>query len=350
VPQLSKADKLRALKNAVNTVAKQGYAKGITIIGEDPSDDAVVHYDVISTGSALIDGAIGIGGLPRGRIVEIYGEESCGKTTLITTTIAEAQKKYPDDYVAIVDVEHAFDRAYAQKLGLNLETLVYNQPDSGEEALDYVKTLVGSGACSVVVLDSVAGLMTQQQLAKGVDEATMGQVAKLMSEQLRELVKLAQRTNTLVIFINQTRDKLGVMFGNPTTTTGGKALKFYASIRIEVKRGKALIKGELPIGQELKVNIVKNKVSNPFMKAETELYFGIGFNKPFEVAELACSRDIIGRSGAYYDIPDENGEANRVQGKEAVAEYLAENPSALEFIQDLTLKPEPESGDIVEHA
>lgn len=335
VPTVSKADKIRAIRSAVNSVSKQKYAKGSVYIGSMDDDADAIQYECISTGSALIDEALGNGGMPRGRVVEIYGEESCGKTTLVTLVAANAQRVYSDDFVAIVDVEHAFDRQYARKLGIDLERLVFNQPDSAEEALDYVKSLISSAACSVVILDSVAGLRTQQQLEKGVDEFTMGSVAKLMSEQLAEISKLAKRTNTLVIFINQTRSKIGVMYGNPTTTPGGSALKFYASQRLVISRGKPILDKEVPIGQEFNVRVIKNKVSVPFLKAETVLYFGKGFDREHEVTELAISKGVILRAGAYYDIPMDTGEIVRVQGKDSVKAYLVETPGELERINEL---------------
>ena len=348
-PVMSKADKLRALRAAVSTVSGNSYSKGTISIGSNEEDSKAVQYDSISTGSALVDDIIGVGGLPRGRIVEIFGQESCGKTSLVTLLMAEAQKKYPDDYVAIVDVEHAFDRKYAQRLGMDLDGLVFNQPDSGEEALDYVKSIVASGACSVVALDSVAGLMTQTQLEKGLDEHTMGQVAKLMSEQLREIIKLAKKTNTLVIFINQVRDKIGTTYGNPETTPGGRALKFYASVRLRVARGKAVKKGEMPIGQEFRVKAIKNKVNTPFLECETILYFGEGFDRELEIADLSVSKGIVPRAGAWYTIPlVDNEEGVRVQGKNGIKEYLLQNPEELSRFEDLIFNNEPDVENITE--
>ena len=326
-------DKARAIKVALATVKKK--------YGDDCFIDsnARVAMDAISTGSLTLDDAIGIGGLPQGRVVEIYGEESCGKTSLITTTCAEAQKKYPDGYIGIVDIEHAFHVEYAESLGLDVENILFTQPDSAEEALDTMLSLISSGACSVVVLDSVGGLQTKQQLEKGIGEATMSEVARIMSQTLPKIVKAAKRTNTLVIFINQIRSTMS-MYGSPETTMGGKSLKFFSSVRLNLKRTDVLTNAASEaIGQKIRFKVVKNKVGRPFSVIESELFFGVGFNQRSEIVDLAIAAGYIRQGGAWFYLPDET----KFQGKNNLIEYLAADDEAFDGIKEMVFNPaEPE--------
>lgn len=317
---LSKQDKKRALEAVINSAKKKWGEESIVSL----SGDNVKTYDVISTGSVLLDDCIGIGGLPRGRIVEIYGPESSGKTTLTDIICGIAQKLYPDDYVAIIDVEHAKDPNYSKTLGLDLEKTLIYQPSSGEEALDLVREMVSSGACSVVVLDSVAALSTKRQIDGEVGDATIGEVARLMSNEMKKIASSASKTNTLVIFINQIRMKIGVMYGNPETTTGGNSLKFYASVRLDIRK-KDVINKDDPQGQVVGIKVIKNKVGRPFGSIETNLYFGKGFNKAEELAVLAIEKGFVERGGAWYNVLPGTPLEQRFQGKERVIEYISEN-------------------------
>lgn len=329
-------EKKRALKVALATVRKK--------YGEECFIDANnrMAIDAISTGSLLLDDAVGVGGLPQGRIVEIYGPESCGKTSLITLVAAEAQKKFPDAYIGIVDIEHAFNPPYAESLGLNVEDILFTQPDSAEEALDTMLSLISSGACSVVVLDSVGGLQTKLQLEKGIGEATMSEVARIMSQTLPKIVKAAKRTDTLVIFINQIRATMA-MYGKPETTMGGNALKFFASLRLDLRRSDILLNGTDAVGQKIKVKLVKNKVGTPFGVAEVDLYFGKGFDQSVEIVDLAIKAGIIKQGGAWFYLPDET----KFQGRNKLIEFLNADEAAFYEIKERLLGSEAgaESGD-----
>lgn len=289
----------------------------------------------------MLDIAIGIGGLPRGRVVEVYGENSSGKTTLFTSVMASAQVEYPDEYVAFIDMEHAFDLKYAESLGLNTseERLLFFQPNTAEEALDIAMGLLSTAACSVVVIDSVSALQTKAQLEKGIGEATMGQLPKLLSETLPKLTKMANRTSTLLCFVNQTREKVGVMYGNPTTTSGGKALPFYCSVRMEIRRVNVLLNGEEPYGQQVAIKIAKNKVGIPFKKIETNIIFGSGFDADLELVEVAVGSELITRRGAWYFLEREGFEAIRFQGKESIVTRVRDD---IEFKTLLTSIVYPE--------
>jgi recombination protein RecA len=276
--------------------------------------------EVISTGSIGLDAALGIGGLPRGRVVEIYGPESSGKTTIATHVIAEAQKK--GGMCAIIDAEHAFDAAYAQKLGVDVENLLISQPDYGEQALEIADRLILSGALDVVVVDSVAALVPKGELEGEMGDSKMGLQARLMSQALRKLTATIGKTNSCCIFINQLREKIGIMFGNPETTTGGNALKFYASVRLDIRRMSQVKDGDSAVGNHVKVKVVKNKVAPPFRVAEFDIIFGQGISKTGEIIDLGVQYDIVQKSGSWFSY-----EGNKLgQGREAVRQLLLDNP------------------------
>ena len=276
--------------------------------------------EVISTGSIGLDSALGIGGLPRGRVVEIYGPESSGKTTIATHVIAEAQKK--GGMCAIIDAEHAFDSVYAQKLGVDIDNLLISQPDYGEQALEIADRLILSGALDVVVIDSVAALVPKSELEGEMGDSKMGLQARLMSQALRKLTATISKTNTICIFINQLREKIGVMFGNPETTTGGNALKFYSSVRLDIRRMSQIKDGEEAVGNRVKVKVVKNKVAPPFRNAEFDIIFGEGISKVGEILDLGVEMNIVQKSGSWFSY-----DGNKLgQGREAVKSLLHDNP------------------------
>ena len=276
--------------------------------------------EVISTGSIGLDSALGIGGLPRGRVVEIYGPESSGKTTIATHVIAEAQKK--GGMCAIIDAEHAFDSVYAQKLGVDIDNLLISQPDYGEQALEIADRLILSGALDVVVIDSVAALVPKSELEGEMGDSKMGLQARLMSQALRKLTATINKTNTICIFINQLREKIGVMFGNPETTTGGNALKFYSSVRLDIRRMSQIKDGEEAVGNRVKVKVVKNKVAPPFRNAEFDIIFGEGISKVGEILDLGVEMNIVQKSGSWFSY-----DGNKLgQGREAVKSLLHDNP------------------------
>jgi len=279
-----------------------------------------VLQEVISTGSIALDSALGIGGLPKGRIVEIYGPESSGKTTIAIHVIAEAQKK--GGMCAIIDAEHAFDSSYAQKLGVNVESLLISQPDYGEQALEIADRLILSGALDVVVIDSVAALVPKSELEGEMGDSKMGLHARLMSQALRKLTATIAKTNTICIFINQLREKIGVMFGNPETTTGGNALKFYASVRLDIRRTQQVKDGDEAIGNHVKVKVVKNKVAPPFRAAEFDIIFGEGISKAGEIIDMGTELGIINKSGSWYSYNDDK----LGQGRESVKQLMLDNP------------------------
>jgi recombination protein RecA len=307
----------KALAAALSQIEKQFGKGSIMRLGDS---DIVRDIEVVSTGSLGLDIALGVGGLPRGRVVEIYGPESSGKTTLTLQVIAEMQKTGGN--AAFIDAEHALDPAYAQKLGVNVSDLLISQPDTGEQALEIADMLVRSGSVDVVVIDSVAALTPRAEIEGEMGEPQMGLQARLMSQALRKLTANIKRSNTLVIFINQIRMKIGVMFGNPETTTGGNALKFYASVRLDIRRIGSIKKGDEVIGSETKVKVVKNKVSPPFREAIFDILYGEGISREGEMLELGVNHKIIEKSGAWYSYG-----ADRIgQGKENARDYLKENP------------------------
>jgi len=311
-------EKLKALELAVSTIEKQ-FGKG-SIMRLGVNDKLHKDIEAISTGSLSLDIALGIGGLPKGRIVEIYGPESSGKTTLALSVIAQAQKK--GGVVAYVDAEHALDVSYARRLGVNTEDLLLSQPDTGEQALEITETLVRSGAIDVLVVDSVAALVPRAEIEGEMGDSHMGLQARLMSQALRKLTAAINRSHTLVIFINQIRMKIGVMFGNPETTTGGNALKFYASVRLDVRRIGALKNGEDVVGNRTAVKVVKNKMAPPFTKTEFDLMYNQGISEEGDILDLAVTANLVDKSGAWFSY---NGE-RMGQGRDQAKEFLKANP------------------------
>ena len=317
-------NKRKALSAALGQIEKQ-FGKGAVMRMGDVG--AIRDIEAISTGSLGLDIALGIGGLPRGRVVEIYGPESSGKTTLTLQVIAEAQKL--GGTAAFVDAEHALDPAYAEKLGVDVDELLVSQPDTGEQALEITDMLVRSGSIDVVVVDSVAALTPKAEIEGDMGDSHMGLQARLMSQALRKLTGNIQRSNTMVIFINQIRMKIGVMFGSPETTTGGNALKFYSSVRLDIRRIGAIKKGEEIVGNETRVKVVKNKVSPPFKKAEFQILYGEGISREAELIDLGVQHGFVEKSGAWYSY----GEDRIGQGKEKVREFLKENPDMANEIE-----------------
>ena len=317
------AAKLKALQATIDKIEKD-YGKGtIMKLGEQPDWDV----QVIPSGSVALDHALGIGGYPRGRIIEIYGPESSGKTTLAIHAIAEAQKQ--GGIAAMIDAEHAFDRTYAQALGVNLDTLLISQPDNGEQALEIADNLIRSGAIDIVVIDSVAALTPKAEIEGEMGENKVGLQARLMSQALRKLTANISKTNTCCIFINQLREKIGIMFGNPETTTGGNALKFYASVRLDIRRTTQIKDGEEALGNHVKVKVVKNKMAPPFKKAEFDIVFGEGISHTSELVDLGVELGIISKSGSWFSYNDQK----LAQGREAVKKLLQDNPELAEEIE-----------------
>jgi recombination protein RecA len=310
-------EKAKALQAALAQIEKQFGKGSIMRLGEG---EKIEDIEVVSTGSLGLDIALGVGGLPRGRVVEIYGPESSGKTTLTLQVIAEMQKV--GGTCAFIDAEHALDTGYAQKLGVNLQELLISQPDTGEQALEIVDALVRSGSVDLVVIDSVAALTPKAEIEGEMGDSLPGLQARLMSQALRKLTGTIKKTNTMVIFINQIRMKIGVMFGNPETTTGGNALKFYASVRLDIRRIGSIKKGEEVIGNETKVKVVKNKVSPPFKTAEFDILYGEGISRHGEIIDMGVNAKVLEKSGAWYAY---NGEKIG-QGKDNAREFLRENP------------------------
>lgn len=318
-----KAAKAKAIQMAMQKIEKD-YGKGsIMKLG----DDKVENVEVIPTGSLGLDIALGVGGYPRGRIIEIYGPESSGKTTLAIHAIAEAQKI--GGIAAFIDAEHAFDRFYAENLGVDIDNLLISQPDNGEQALAIAEQLISSAAIDIIVIDSVAALTPKAEIEGDMGENKVGLQARLMSQALRKLTSTISKTNTTCIFINQMREKIGVMFGNPETTTGGNALKYYASVRIDVRPSTPIKNGDEVLGKLTKVKIVKNKVAPPFRKCEFDIMFGTGISKTGEILDLAVSMDIVKKSGSWFSYAD----TKLAQGRDAVLALLKDNQELLDEIE-----------------
>jgi len=316
-------EKKKALKTAMAQIEKTYGAGAIMFMGENR------HMDIecISTGSLMLDLALGIGGLPKGRIIEIYGTESSGKTTISLQAVAEAQKA--GGTAAFIDVEHALDPVYAKKLGVDIDSMLVSQPDTGEQALEIIETLVRSGAIDIIVLDSVAAMTTRAEIDGDMGDAHVGVQARLMSQALRKLTSVINKSNCVAIFINQIREKIGVMYGNPETTPGGRALKFYSSVRIEVRRGEPIKEGAEVIGNRTKCKVVKNKVAPPFKTAEFDILYGEGVSKMGEIVDTAVEFDVIKKSGSWFSYDD----MKIGQGRDKVKQYLIENPTICDEVE-----------------
>ena len=319
------SEKLKALQMAMAKIEKDHGKGTIMKLGEDKIED----IPVIPTGSIGLNMALGVGGYPRGRVIEIYGPESSGKTTLAIHAFAEAQKQ--GGIAAIIDAEHAFDRFYAEKLGVDTDNLLISQPDSGEQALEVADELIRSSAIDIIVIDSVAALTPKAELEGDMGDNKVGLQARLMSQALRKLTATINKTNTTCIFINQLREKIGVMFGNPETTTGGNALKFYASVRLDIRRASQIKDGDDVIGNQTRVKVVKNKVAPPFRKAEFDIMFGEGISRVGEIVDLGVETGVVKKSGSWFSY----GETKLAQGRDAVKQLLKDNP---ELAQELETK------------
>ena len=316
-------EKLKALQAAMAKIEKDFGRGSVMRMGDEQVEDV----DVIPTGSLALNAALGVGGYPKGRIIEIYGPESSGKTTLAIHAIAEAQKA--GGIAAFLDAEHAFDRFYAKKLGVDVDELLISQPDNGEQALEIADQLIRSSAIDIIVIDSVAALTPKAEIEGDMGDNKVGLQARLMSQALRKLTSTISKTNTTCIFINQLREKIGVMFGNPETTTGGNALKFYASVRLDIRRVTTLKDGDTPIGNQVRVKIVKNKVAPPFRKAEFEITFGEGISHTGEIVDLGVEMGVIKKSGSWFSY----GETRLGQGRDAVKKIVKDNPELAEELE-----------------
>ena len=324
-PSAGNSEKLKALQAAMDKIEKTFGKGSIMKMG----DDNVQEVEVIPTGSIALNAALGVGGYPKGRIIEIYGPESSGKTTLAIHAIAEAQKA--GGIAAFIDAEHAFDRFYAAKLGVDVDNLWISQPDNGEQALEIAEQLIRSSAIDIIVIDSVAALTPKAEIEGDMGDNKVGLQARLMSQALRKLTSAISKTNTTCIFINQLREKIGIMFGNPETTTGGNALKFYASVRLDIRRSTQLKDGEEVIGNQTKVKVVKNKVAPPFRKAEFDIMFGEGISRAGEIIDLGADLGIIKKSGSWYSY----NETKLGQGSEASKQVIQDNPELAEELEGL---------------
>ena len=331
------AEKKKALETAISAIEKQFGKGAIMRLGEDKAMDV----DAISTGSMTLDMALGIGGVPRGRIVEIYGPESSGKTTVALHVVAEAQKLGGN--VAFIDVEHALDPVYARKLGVNIDDMLVSQPDSGEDALSIAEYLARSGAVDVIVLDSVAAMVTKAEIDGEMGDTHVGQLARLMSQAMRKLTSVISKSNCVAIFINQIREKIGVMYGNPETTPGGRALKFYASVRIEVRRGEQIKDGSEVIGNRTRCKVVKNKVAPPFKEAEFDLLYGKGISKVGEILDAGVELGIVKKGGAWFSY----GDTKLGQGRENSKDFLLENPDIMNEILEKIKEKSSDTDDFV---
>ena len=324
-PKPNNSEKLKALQAAMDKIEKSFGKGSIMKMG----DDHVQEVEVIPTGSIALNAALGVGGYPKGRIIEIYGPESSGKTTLAIHAIAEAQKA--GGIAAFIDAEHAFDRFYAAKLGVDIDNLWISQPDNGEQALEIAEQLIRSSAIDIIVIDSVAALTPKAEIEGDMGDNRVGLQARLMSQALRKLTSAISKTNTTCIFINQLREKIGVMFGNPETTTGGNALKFYASVRLDIRRANQLKDGEEVIGNQVRVKVVKNKVAPPFRKAEFDIMFGEGISRSGEIIDLGAELGIIKKSGSWYSYND----TKLGQGRDAAKQCIQDNPELAEELEGL---------------
>ena len=329
VEERNDRERLKAIEMALGQIEKQFGKGSIMRLGQK---DAVTIIPAISTGAVSLDYALGIGGVPRGRVIEIFGPESSGKTTLSLQVIAEAQKL--GGMAAFVDAEHALDAQYAKKLGVDLDNLLVSQPDNGEQALEIVEVLVRSNSVDVIVVDSVAALVPRAEIEGEMGEAQMGLQARLMSQALRKLTGIVSKSKTCLIFINQLREKIGVMFGNPETTTGGRALKFYASVRIDIRRIGAIKDGDAVVGGRTRVKVVKNKVAPPFREAEFDVMYGEGISREGDLLDLAVDRKIVEKSGTWFAFAGER----LGQGRENVKQVLKENPAVFKSIEDRVRK------------
>ncbi len=340
-----KADKVKALETAIGQIERQFGKGSVMRLGDSPR----VRINTIPTGSLTLDAALGIGGVPRGRVIEIYGPESSGKTTLALHIIANAQKT--GGLVAFIDAEHALDPEYAENLGVNLDELLISQPDFGEQALEIAETLIRSGSVDAIVIDSVAALVPRSELEGDMGDAQMGLQARLMSQALRKLAGIVSKSNTSLIFINQVREKIGVMFGNPETTTGGRALKFYSSVRIDIRRTSAIKQGDKVVGNRTKAKVAKNKVAAPFKVAEFDILYGEGISLTGELLDLGVEYRMVQKSGSWYSY----GETRIGQGREAARTFLKENPEIADGIeiklrQELGLLPGAEVEEVAEES
>ena len=322
---MEKNDKLKALDAAISQIEKQ-YGKGAVMKLGDPANS--MNVETIPTGSLSLDIALGLGGIPKGRIVEIYGPESSGKTTVTLHMVAEVQKR--GGIAGFIDAEHALDPVYAKNIGVDIDNLYISQPDNGEQALEITETMVRSGAIDIVVVDSVAALVPKAEIDGDMGESHVGLQARLMSQALRKLTSIISKSNCVVVFINQLREKIGVMFGNPETTTGGRALKFYSSVRMDVRRVESLKQGGEVIGNHTRVKVVKNKVAPPFKEAEFDIMFGKGISREGDILDLAADLNIVVKSGAWYAY-----ESNKIgQGRENAKQYLRDNPEVCKVIEE----------------
>ena len=322
---MGKEDRIRALESALAQIEKQ-YGKGSIMKLGDTS--ANMNIETVPTGSIILDIALGLGGVPKGRIIEIFGPESSGKTTVALHMIAEVQKM--GGIAGFIDAEHALDPVYAKNIGVDIDNLYISQPDNGEQALEIAETMVRSGAVDIIIIDSVAALVPKAEIDGEMGDAHVGLQARLMSQALRKLTAVTSKTNCIVVFINQLREKVGVMFGNPETTTGGRALKFYASVRLDVRRIETVKQGGEVVGSRTRVKVVKNKIAPPFKEAEFDIMFGKGISKEGDVLDLASEIGIINKSGAWYSYND----VKIGQGRENAKQYLAENPEIYEEIYE----------------